>query len=322
MSWLSERFACRLSLALALAFLGGGCDDAPHLPARRPVPPGAFATVGQRTLGLDLLTGPARATDVASASRSTISDALVALDSRAGRPERAEVIERGLLVRGLLDLLRTEALRRAPPQPDELDLAAKALWTELDRPRSVRTVNIMALVAPLADGEREERVMRLIAEQVRGAATTDELGVRVERVPRDGVDVKLIVVPPVTEDGRVYIQTAADATGPVPPLDYAQAAAQLTYVGETSGLVSTAAGYHVLMATDILPPVHVAEPERSRRLEQAVADRRIAPELERLKAELSARTTVWQSPHAAALTSLVWRTQPAQDPSAPAPPQP
>jgi len=319
MSWLFERPACWLSLACALALPSGGCGHGASVAGELPVPPGAFALVGGQALGQGLLLRSAREQGVGQASQALISDALVALDSSARMPERATVVERGALVRGLLDRLRREALERSPVQSHELDLAAKALWAELDRPRCVRTVNIMASVAPLGDGEREESVMRRIAEAVQGAATTDELAARVDRVPKDGVNVAAFFVPPLTEDGRVYTETPADASAQVPPAEYARAAAELTYAGETSDVVSTSAGYHVLMAVDILPAVSVSEPERSARLERAVADRRIEPELDRLRRELSAKATVWQNPHRAALTSLVWRTQSAQDQSGPGP---
>jgi|GEM_PF-1276693 len=319
MSWLFERPACRLLLALVLALPTGGCGQATTGPGERPVPPGAFALVGGRTLGQGLLLRSTREQGVGSASQALISDALMALDSSARMPERATVVERGILVRGLLDRLRKDALERSPVQSQELDLAAKALWAELDRPRCVRTVNIVAAVAPLANGEQEERVMRRIAQAVQGAATTDELAVRVDQVPKDGVNVTAYFVPPLTEDGRVYMETPADAGAGVPPADYARAAAKLTYAGQTSDVVSTSAGYHVLMAIDILPAVSVSEPERTARLERAVADRRLEPELDRLRRQLQANTTVWQNPHRAALTSLVWRTQSEQDQSAPAP---
>jgi hypothetical protein len=319
MSWLFERPACRLSLALALALPLGGCGQGTRTLDERPVPPGAFALVGGQSLGQDLLLRSARERDVASASQALISDALVALDSSEQMPERAAAVQRGLLVRGLIDHLRQEALERSPVQSQELDLAAKALWAELDRPRCVRTVNIVASVAPLTDGEQEERVMRRIAQAVRGAMTTDELALRVDQAPKEGLNVAAFFVPPLTEDGRVYAQTPTDAAAAVPPVEYARAAARLTYAGETSDVVSTSAGYHVLMAIDILPPASVSEPERTERLRTAVADRRIEPELDRLRRELSVSTNVWRNPHSAALTSLVWRAQSAQDQAKPGP---
>lgn len=264
--------------------------------------------MGDQALGVDVLRRALSRGSMQEASERLIADARLALESTAQKPERAQVIERGALLRGLVDAMRRESLARAEPRNDELEEVSKSLWMQVDRPRCVRTVNIMAMVPELAEGEREQRVMRRIADEVRGSATPEELAARVGRADKEGLDVQVMLAPPLTADGRVFVETPADANGPFPPLEYAQAAAALTHVGETSDVVATAAGYHVLMAIGILPPLVVDEAERTRRLRVAVADRRIAAELEQLRRDLPHRTTIWQNPHRSTLTSLVWRT--------------
>jgi len=293
--------------AFAVGLLLTACGGSSQGPAAGPVPKGSFAAVGDRPLSVALLQRSLGKRSPREASQVLVRDARVALEARAVSPEKAAVVERGQLVRGLVQRLRTESLQRRALQPAELEAVQAALWTELERPRAVRTVNIVAEIPPLGDGAREERVLRRIAEAVRGSPTPEELNRRVEGVPKEGVEVAVLLVAPVTEDGRVYAETPADATYAAPPLEYARAAAALTHVGETSDVVATATGFHVLMALAIVPPLSVAEPERSRRLEQAALDRRIDVELQRLRQDLSARTQVWQNPHRATLTSLVWR---------------
>lgn len=302
----------RAALSAALLSLSAGCTRESAPSGNPQVPNGAFAVVGDRVLGLDLLQRSASVGGVRAASQRLVSDALVALESAARQPDRAAVVERGVLVRGLVESLRQQTLATSPPRSDELEEQARALWMQLDRPRCVRTVNVMAAVPPFGDGAREERVLRRLADEVRGSGTPEELARRVERADKEGVNVELLLVPPLTADGRIYVETPVDAGRVAPPIEYARAAAGLTHIGETSDLVSTSTGFHVLMATDILPPVILDEAERNRRLRSAVADRRIQADLEGLRQELTTRANVWQSPHRSSLTSLVWRTQPGQ----------
>lgn len=293
--------------ALALA-LAAGCGTQGDGSVSVTLPKGAFAVVGQRALSLEVLERALGGRDAVQASEDLIADARVALEAGARHPDRSAVIERGALVRGLIDALRAQTLEEEPPTAEELALAAQELWAELDRPRCVRTLNVMLQVPPLGDGERELRVMERVAAAVRDATTPEEFARRAQATDVEGLPILTVMVPPLTEDGRVYVQTPSDAGLPELPVEYAQAAARLSYVSHVSDVVATSVGYHVLMATDILPPQRLAEPERSVRLRRAVADRRIEGELERLRRDLGTAEPVWRSPHQAALTSLVWRT--------------
>jgi hypothetical protein len=304
----------RLGVALSAAFIAFavGCARPRSDSSRRPVPAGAFALVGDQALGENLLLRAAERGGLLPASEKLVQDALLARESAAKKPERAAVIERGMLVRGLLDGLRRQTLGRSQPRQEELDAAAQALWMQLDRPRCVRTVSLLAEVPPFGDGQREERVLRRVVQEVQGAGTMEEFVRRATSVEGEGASLQVVQVPPLTADGRVCAETSADAERAAPPVEYARAASELTHIGQTSELIMTSAGFHVLMATDILAPVVTAPDERDRRLREAVADRRIQADLDKLRKELTTHASVWRSPHRSTLTSLVWRTRPGQ----------
>jgi len=283
-----------------------GCSNQGGVSRSQSLPPGAVAIVGSSLLGRDVLERARAGRAPREAMTLLLADARLALEASALYPDRAAAIERGLLTRALVESMRRQALAQAAPRPDELATLAQSLWMEIDRPRCVRTINIMAQVPPLADGAREERVLGRIAELVSGAGTIDELTRRLQGFDSEGANVVTLMAPPLTADGRVCAETAGDQGLPVPPPEYAAAAARLTHVGDTSPVVSTSVGYHVLMVQDILPPLALSPLERTRRLERAVADRRIDAELQRLRAG-STGSAVWRNPQQAALTSLVWR---------------
>jgi hypothetical protein len=139
-------------------------------------------------------------------------------------------------------------------------------WLSVDRPPAFRTTHAVVLVK--ADAPADVRAAsRRLAEQIRaevGAATSvEEFKAKAAAVPAAGLTVKVEDLDAVTADGRV-VRVGAKAGAPVGTYDpeFAKAAAALSGVGETSAVVTSAFGYHVLQLTEIVPELRLGSEER------------------------------------------------------------
>lgn len=313
--------SCRLGAhcLVGALLLSVACHGPPSGDRAAIVPSGAFALVGARTLSLELLS-IARAGHSAPDARESkdrvsgvvndlVRDTLLAEEARSRLGDYAASIERGTLARALFEQSRQKASELGPLTQAELDAQAARLWVFVDRPQSVRTVDLVAVVPPLGDGAAQEEVMQKVALAVRGASSVDDLKARAESVPRGDVQVIAHFVPPLTADGRIYARTPADeGTAPPPPF-YAASVAKLTSPFEVTEVIPAEDGYHVIVATEILPPFRLDGEERAERLRGAALSARAEKLLEPLRRELREKTLVRTSQRSAALTELVWRAR-------------
>lgn len=139
-------------------------------------------------------------------------------------------------------------------------------WLSVDRPLAFRTTHAVVLVKPNAAADVHAASRRL-AEQIRAAVVTattvDEFKTQANAVPSSGLTVKVEDLDAVTADGRV-VRIGNKAGAPAGTYDpaFAKAAAALSSVGETSAVVTSAFGYHVLRLTELVPELRLGSEER------------------------------------------------------------
>jgi hypothetical protein len=216
-----------------------------------------------------------RGIDPERARAMATEDALLAEYLRVGKPIAAASVESVALARALLSSLSRQADEQGPPTDAELALVMAERWYEFDRPRMVRILH--AVVLSQAENPAAKAVAERIYAAVVDAPKQGDFRKLAQAVPADGFTVKLEKLPPVAPDGR-----AADPKQPPPPgyplqtfvNEFAVAAQRMTRVGETSAVVRTPFGYHVLRLLEVLEPMR-ADPEALRvSLDREIKDRR------------------------------------------------
>lgn len=304
--------------AVFIGFLGlSGCSSGASTvePTRGAVPPSAFALVGDVELGVDVFPDAKRAAPSADSSplslaRAVVREALFARELDARAPDRARLVERAQLTRALAEqLTRAAESAGGPPGKAEVLGAYERLWLELDRPRAVRTGRISIIVPPLADDSDAEAVMQEVAEAVKTATNLDDFVRLAEAVPARGLTLDLGTEPPVAASGRVVPASPADEKKDHLDPDYAKSAAALGHIGQISGLVRTADGFHVLVAMEIVPGYRAPSEEMRARLEQSVFQERARVEFERVERELRGAAPSMPHPHQRELLRLALRSR-------------
>lgn len=264
---------------------GGGAPSGPP-PARSDLAEGVVARVGTEVVTANGVAriASAQGIDVASARDLAIRDALLANEARSsGVADRPDVQKRidAVLARRLLRQLLQEADRMGPTTDGELTEVMKRRWLELDRPEGFRTVHAVVRFAEGADAAtkgRAEAVAQAIAQALAPVAESarktpspppEQLasGVKdpivaafrgaVDGVSRDGFEVVVEDLPPVTPDGRVLVMN-----GGAVEESFAKAASLLAQRGDTSPLVATTYGVHVLLLLERTPASIVPAEER------------------------------------------------------------
>jgi PPIC-type PPIASE domain len=202
---------------------------------------------------------------------------------RAREAAGAEWLRRAALAHALADELAASAVAQGPPTDAELASWTEAHWLEVDRPRAARCIHAVVLLAANATGSEREAA-RALAERIRnavaGAATLDEFRAKALAEPAAELKVKVEELQAVAADGRV-VRLGSAPGAPVATYDdaFARAASALTGVGETSPIVASAFGYHVLRLVEVTPELRVAADERRALAARDVFDMRARHQL-------------------------------------------
>lgn len=188
------------------------------------------------------------------ALRRLVDDAVAASAARArGLDQHAPASWnlRAARARFAVEHLLATARAGGPPTDEEIKRISEAHWLEVDRPVSVRTVHALAIVKPGDSAEKKQRarqVARDLHAAVASAKTPEEFVSLARAVPHPPeIDVRVEGVPATTEDGWV-----TEGSGRMDPR-FARVANLLASAGDTSEVVESDFGFHVIRLVERIP---------------------------------------------------------------------
>jgi hypothetical protein len=266
-----------LVCASRVALLAAGCEE-------RPLPPDARVAVeGGARAGVDSTTiSPALVESVTLAKGGRPSEAIADLvdDELLARAARSHGLERDPAVQWSVtaDLagrtarrIRDDARALGPPSEDEL--------------ANRRVVHAIVVRSPSVAPEDARSLAAAIERAVVHAPSPEEFERRASRVPHEFARVVVERIGPFGPDGRTGTGEGLDAT-------FVTAAFSLHTPGETSPIVETRFGWHVIRLVDRLPVDPSAVADRRRELENAVLELRARSALGALLRARRERTSV------------------------------
>jgi hypothetical protein len=243
---------------ITCAACGSSSRSAPA-PTYRPLE-GEVARAGEVRIDAALVARAARARGVAprQALDGLIDDALAAQGARASGLDRAPAVvwaTSAALARAVPTRIRDEARAAGPPSGEEMEL--------------VTVVHAVVQRGRGADPAAARSAARAIAEEVATARSDDEFMARAKAAVGPRVVVRAERLPPFDAAGRTE---AGDEFDP----DFVAAAFALRAAGDTSPVVETPFGWHVLRLVARAAPAQSPADREARRsvLTEAVLDLR------------------------------------------------
>lgn len=247
----------RIVAALALVS-GVGCSS-PASPGVEvlvksgSLPAGVAARVGTADVSIDAVrrVASARGLTLVAARDLLVREALFAEGARARRLDEgwaARAALRGRLARAVLEKLRSK-IYATPLARSELDEAIAERFAELDCPETFETYHVALLVPEGASADQRARARRAaeaIAHAAVGSRNTDEFRARANALDHAGFELRAERLLPVTADGRVVNRETEQHVGDFDK-GFAAGASKLTRPNETSPVVESAYGLHVIM---------------------------------------------------------------------------
>jgi peptidyl-prolyl cis-trans isomerase C len=301
--------------ALLVVVALGACKNHERAatPAEGPLPPGVLARVGDQDIREESVQriAAAQGVDAREARKRAIIDALFALERRSDPESAAEVTssERSVLARVLLERIRTSSRADGPPTNAEIEIVTRERWPVLDRPPSVRTTHAVARVKEPKDRERARAVGTRLREALKGVSKPGDFFARAKELSTQEIEVRAERLPLLAPDGRTFELPKENGrfAGDLGSLDptFTRAAHELETPGETSPLVETPFGFHVILLEERLPELRVSIEERRQLLADEIVSRRAKRVLSELVSRLEAETPVEEARDAESLTAMV-----------------
>lgn len=292
----------RRSVAL-LMFVFACSDDSVSKPVARgtehdekaTLARGVVARVGGEPIQAELVAAVAAEQHIAAdeALHRLIDDAVAAQAARMRRLDRVPPTRWKLtaaLGRLTADRLREHAVAKGPPTEDEVKELTRFHWQQVDRDVSVKVVHAVVLAPkdPALNEAGKEEAKKLRTALL-DTTTKDEFLEKAKAwTPPAGLQIHAEELPPFIEEGG-WVTVGPDATF---DQTFARGAHAIAKPGDTSAVVETKHGFHVIRLLERIPAQKLSyEARRSAFTEEAHANR-ARGELNALLAELRARHPV------------------------------
>lgn len=225
----------------------------------------AVARVGQQTIGANQVAAVAKIQGISpnEALDRLVEDALfaeAALEKRLDEGAETQSRMRAARVRWAERQFLYAAQSKGPPTPEDIAEAKRTNWRAYDCPEAVRVVH--AVVTPKsADDPEFRKAGRAEAETLRqallSAVNAEDFLTRAARVTGPYA-IKPESIPPIADDGYT-----TEGEGGVMDAVFTKASFALKNPGDTSPVVETTFGYHVIRLIERLPPRKPSDAEIS-----------------------------------------------------------
>jgi peptidyl-prolyl cis-trans isomerase C len=269
------------------------------------------ALVGGVAIPVSLVTDVARARKAPPrvALDLLIVDALAAEGGRAAGEDRDPSVAWGLeaiRASSTTERIRTDSRAAGPPTDAEVEELTRSDWRDVALPEQVKVVH--AIVRRPKDASQEEAARALasqLAPSLAGAKNEDDFESRAKEFPHGPFEIIVEHLPAFVSDGRT-------AEGEPGSLDaaFVRAGFALRKPGDTSGVVASPFGWHVIRLVERRPPKVLPVEERRARFADEVYEFRGREALEAILSSRRSAVPIDIQPDAEALMATLWSTPP------------